>query len=130
MHEEEIAMNRGFGVAACFLGVLLVVATVAAGAGSMEPIETEDGLFKLSVLELHDLHGITEVTGKIVNNSGRDYEAANFTLIAYRADGGEAARRDVKVVELANGAFRVFRVDVNANILMIAKFGVVFNSGQ
>jgi len=96
----------------------------------MEPVETEGGLFKLSVMGLHDNHGVTEVTGKIANNSGQDYKAASFTLIAYRADGGEAARRDVKVVELANGAFRVFRVDVNANILMIAKFGVVFNSGQ
>ena len=108
----------------------MVVAAVAAGAGSMEPVETEDGLFKLSVLELHDLHGITEVTGKIVNNSGRDYEAANFTLIAYRADGGEAARKDVEVEDLVNGALKVFRVDVNANILAIAKFGILFNSGE
>jgi hypothetical protein len=130
MHKEEMAMKRGFGVAACFLGALLVVAAVAAGAGSMEPIETEDGLFKLSVLGLHDNHGITEVTGKIVNNSGQDYEAANFTLIAYRADGGEAARKNVEIEDLVNGALKVFRVDVNANILMIDKFGILFNSEE
>lgn len=123
-------MKRGAGVVACLLGVLLVMAMAAAGAGDMEPVETEDGLFKLSVMELHDNHGVTEVTGKIANNSGQDYKTANFTVIAYRADGGEAARRDVEVEDLVDGAFKVFRVDVGANILAIAKFAIVFNPGE
>jgi len=122
-------MKRGLGTMACILGVLLLAATMAPGA-EMEPVQTEDGLFTLKVMELMDNHGVTEVAGKITNNSGQDYKGANFTLIAYRADGGEAARREVKIENLANGGFRVFRVDVNANILAIADFSIVFNSGE
>ncbi len=103
---------------------------MAAAAGSMEPVETEDGLFKLTVMELHDDHGVTQVAGKIANNSGQDYKTADFTLVAYRADGAVAAKRDVKVEDLSNGSFKVFRVDVNAYILSIASFGIVFNPAE
>jgi len=123
-------IKTGVGTMACTVGLLLLAAAIAAGAEKMEPVQTEDGLFTLKVMELMDNHGVTEVTGKITNNSGQDYKAAIFTLIAYRPDGGEAARRDVKIEDLANGAFKVFRVDVNANILAIGDFGIVFNSGQ
>lgn len=123
-------MKRFAGIAVCFLGVLFVAASMAAAAASMEPVETEDGLFKLTVMELHDDHGVTQVAGKIANNSGQDYKTAGFTLVAYRADGAVAAKRDVKVEDLANGSFRVFRVDVNAYILSIASFGIVFNPAE
>jgi len=112
------------------LGVVLLTAPMAAAAADLEPVKTEDGLFELTVMELHDNHGVTQVAAKIVNGSGRDYKIASFTLIAYRPDGVEAARREVKVEGLANGALKVFRVDVNANILAIGKFGIAFDSGE
>jgi len=130
MDEEREMAKRGVCALACFFGVVLLAAAMAAGGETMEPVKTEDGLFELTVMELHDNHGVTEVAGKIANNSGRDYKSALFTLIAYRPDGGEAARREVKIEGLANGCFRVFRVDVNANILAIGKFGIAFNSGE
>ena len=126
-------MMRRVGSVACGMGLLLailVMVAAVAGAAGMEPVETEDGLFKLKVMDLHDNHGVTEVTGKIVNNSGQDYKTAIFTLIVYRPDGDEATRKEVEVQDIASGALKVFRVDVDVNILTIAKFGIVFDSGE
>ncbi|MGQ9628939.1 MAG: FxLYD domain-containing protein [bacterium] len=87
------------------------------------------GGFGYRHIKFGDAAGFVEVTGEMMNDSGRNYTLADFAIIIYDRDGNFLTLEHIVITNFKNGEVKSFRLIAHARPEFAKRYIIRFEEG-